>query len=411
MGRMIALACLVLASVNSWQAKADPFQDATWAYEAGDYETAAKLWRPLAQMGDDRAQMILGIMYQEGTGVAQNPVRAHMWHNLAAANGNEKARAWRDKLFSQLTLAQTAEAQELAKQWSKNHPGGVRLAILPPVGQRGSAQSRFELGVMYDEGRGAIQDFAEALNWYGLAAEQGHAGAQRNLGRMYLDGKGLARSHQEAARWLALASDQGDGEAQVILGGMYRQGQGVAVDPVKAHMWFNLSAANDNKAARALRDSIAKDMTAAQIAQAQKLAREWLAGHSRAQQRVDVAGILWRLKRAKRGDVNQMFLVGMMYDIGHDVRQNRREALRWYLMAAAKGHVGAQYNLGAAYYLGYGVAQDYVEAHKWFSIANITGLERAIVNRNILAEIMTEAQIAEARQRKEDWLARYGDGG
>ena len=50
-----------------------------------------------------------------------------------------------------------------------------------------------------------------------------------------------------------------------------------------------------------------------------------------------------------------------------------------------------------AYYLGYGIAQDYVEAHKWFSIANVTGLQRAIVNRDIVTGLMTPDQIAEAR--------------
>lgn len=116
--------------------------------------------------------------------------------------------------------------------------------------------------------------------------------------------------------------------------------------------------------------------------------------------------VRWRLDRAQKGDVNQMFLVGMMYDIGHDVAQDYAEAFRWYLKAAEHGHVGAQYNLGAAYYLGYGVPQDYVEAHKWFSIANVTGLERAIVNRDIMTKLMTPDQIAEAQELKRDWMAR-----
>ena len=81
--------------------------------------------------------------------------------------------------------------------------------------------------------------------------------------------------------------------------------------------------------------------------------------------------------------------------------------MRWYLKAANFGHVGAQYNLGAAYYLGYGVPQDYVEAHKWFSIANVTGLKRAIVNRDVVSSQMTQAQIDQARVLKRDWMARY----
>ena len=46
-------------------------------------------------------------------------------------------------------------------------------------------------------------------------------------------------------------------------------------DYVRAHMWFNLSAAQGNQDAAKNRDNIAKRMTPAQIAEAQKLAREW----------------------------------------------------------------------------------------------------------------------------------------
>jgi TPR repeat protein len=59
---------------------------------------------------------------------------------------------------------------------------------------------------------------------------------------------------------------------------MYAQGQGVPQDYVPAHMWFDLAAAQGEKDATELRDSLAKKMTPAQIAEAQKLAREWKPG-------------------------------------------------------------------------------------------------------------------------------------
>jgi TPR repeat protein len=187
---------------------------------------------------------------------------------------------------------------------------------------------------------------------------------------------------------------------------MHMRGEGMPSDPVRAHMWLNLAGADGEKAARAQRDLIAKTLSLEQIATAQQLARRWLDSHDRAARPVEMDEVRWRLDRAQKGDVNQMFLVGMMYDIGHDVAQDYAEAFRWYHKAAEQGHVGAQYNLGAAYYLGYGVPQDYVEAHKWFSIANVTGLERAIVNRDIMTKLMTPDQIAEAQELKRDWMAR-----
>ncbi len=74
--------------------------------------------------------------------------------------------------------------------------------------------------------------------------------------------------------WRPLA-EQGDAAAQYNLGVMYREGQDVPQDDVRAHMWFNLSAAHGMESARTLRDRLAKEMTPAQIDDAQQLALEW----------------------------------------------------------------------------------------------------------------------------------------
>ncbi len=70
-------------------------------------------------------------------------------------------------------------------------------------------------------------------------------------------------------------ADQGDSNAQDNLGVLYYMGQGVPQDYVRAHMWFNLAAAGGDKVAARHRDIVAAKMTPAQIAEAQKLAREW----------------------------------------------------------------------------------------------------------------------------------------
>jgi TPR repeat protein len=63
--------------------------------------------------------------------------------------------------------------------------------------------------------------------------------------------------------------------AQYNIGSMYASGRGVPQDYVAAHMWFSLSAAQDDDDAAKNRDIIAQRMTLAQIAEAQRLAREW----------------------------------------------------------------------------------------------------------------------------------------
>ena len=149
-----------------------------------------------------------------------------------------------------------------------------------PLAQQGDAGAQTNLGVMYHNGRGVPQDYAEAMKWFRLAAAQGHALAQHNLGFMYTNGQGVPQDYAETMKWYRLAAAQGRAEAQNNLGFMYHNGRGVPQDYVQAHMWYNLAASRlspgkDRDAAVEYRDIVARKMTPAQLAEAQRLAREW----------------------------------------------------------------------------------------------------------------------------------------
>ena len=122
-------------------------------------------------------------------------------------------------------------------------------------------------------------DYATAFVLFRSLAEQGYAGAQFQLGFLYRMGWGVPQDYVEALKWLRRAAAQGNRYAQSHLGFMHRDGEGVQKDYVQAHMWFNLSAAaakfNEGNIAAEERDKLASKMTPAQIAEAQKLAREW----------------------------------------------------------------------------------------------------------------------------------------
>ena len=103
---------------------AGPLKDGVAAYDAGDYATALRLWRRLADQGDAAAQTMLGAMYNDGRGVPKDYVRPHMWSNLAAAGipatdteKRNQAVATRDAVAARMTPAQIAEAQRLAREW------------------------------------------------------------------------------------------------------------------------------------------------------------------------------------------------------------------------------------------------------------------------------------------------------
>jgi TPR repeat protein len=113
-----AVAALMLAVSFAGSVAAGPVEDAAAAVAAhkrGDYATALRLIRPLADQGDADARNILGLMYYSGQGVPQDYVIAHMWLSLAAAGGNFTAE--RDFIAAKMTPAQIAEAQKLAREW------------------------------------------------------------------------------------------------------------------------------------------------------------------------------------------------------------------------------------------------------------------------------------------------------
>ena len=137
------------------------------------------------------------------------------------------------------------------------------------------------LGVSYERGAGVPQDSVEAAKWYRLAAEQGNASAQFILGSLHLGGRHVPQDYDKAVKWLRLAAEQGYAIAQVVLGSLYLKGVGVPQDYVQAHMWFNLAAASysTDEARRDVAvsklNAVAKAMTPAQVAEAERLAREW----------------------------------------------------------------------------------------------------------------------------------------
>jgi len=145
-----------------------------------------------------------------------------------------------------------------------------------PLADQGDAGAQTYLGVMYAEGQGVPQDYVEAQKWYRRAADQGHTRAQTNLGSMYGKGLGVPQDDAEALKWYRRAADQGFAAAQANLGVMNYEGKGEPKDYVLAYMWLILAARQDANFVEA-RDIIAEKLTPDQLAEAQRLAREWKA--------------------------------------------------------------------------------------------------------------------------------------
>jgi hypothetical protein len=146
----------VLALAPFGTATAGPLEDGQAAYQKGDYATALKIYRLLAEQGNASAKTALGVIYEHGQGVPQDFVRAVIWYSEAAYQGDPDAQS--------------------------------------------------NLGAMYANGRGVPQDYAQAVVWYRQAGERWNAGAQRNLGLMYEHGQAVPQDYVSAHMWLNLAA-------------------------------------------------------------------------------------------------------------------------------------------------------------------------------------------------------------
>ena len=148
-----------------------------------------------------------------------------------------------------------------------------RIDELQPAVEQGSAEDQYNLGMRYENA--LPNDHREAVRWYRMAATQRHAGAFYRLCVLSDIGRGMPQDYQEALRWCRLAADQGDGQAMFVIATYYAKARGVPKDVVQAYQWYNLAAASGHEEGAKWRDRLAMNMTPAQIAQAQFLARNW----------------------------------------------------------------------------------------------------------------------------------------
>ena len=148
-------------------------------------------------------------------------------------------------LLSGFVTAHSFAADDPPLEVCLNHDvqPAARVAACRTAAEAGDAAAQFSVGVRYAEGEGVPRDYMAAVAWYRRAAEQGQATAQGMLGAMYARGRGVAQDYTVAYKWLTLASVRGD------------------ESPVQA------------------RDALARLMTRAQVADAQRLAREWVEAH------------------------------------------------------------------------------------------------------------------------------------
>jgi uncharacterized protein len=279
------IVAIILAVLACAPATAGPLEDAAVAFGHGDYPTALRLFRSLADQGNSYAQHSLSAMYAKGVGVPQDYAEAIKWLRLAADKG--------------LPIAQNDMGVMYRQGW-----GVVRDSTQAVNWFRRAADLDFmpaqnNLGDMYAVGFGITRDYGEAVKWFRLAAEQDSPYALNILGIAYEHGLSLQQSDADALTWYRRAANKIYDSShltlmhgpQYNLAAMYASGRGTSKDNVQAYMWFTLAAklgdvrspeplgvasfGSSKETALEQRDRVAALMTSAEIAEGEKLARGW----------------------------------------------------------------------------------------------------------------------------------------
>jgi TPR repeat protein/predicted acylesterase/phospholipase RssA/ankyrin repeat protein len=363
-----------------------------WLTKAVEKSNAQAL-ECLIQMAEDqtaggaKAQLSLGILYENGRGVSLSVTDASNWYKKAAEQG-------------------LAEGQyRLGLMYEKGH--GIEQSDTHAVewytkaAEQGLAEGQYHLGCMYENGCGIKKNKILALEWYTKAAEQGNAEWQDNLGIIYRDGRCIKQSDEEAIKWFAKAAEQGNSEGQVNLGIMYRDGRSVKLSDEDAIKWFTKAAEQESARGQWNLGNIYREKRNYDEAFKwyTKAAEQGNAGGqvnlglmylyrlvpfsaSRSRHNTwyddgldDKEAMKWFTKAAEQGDAGGQYMLGYMHEQqrGVSIIGHIGGALEWYTKAAEQGHAMAQVHLGHMYEKGRGVSKNDTIAFDWYKKAACQG--------------------------------------
>ena len=177
----------------------------------------------------------------------------------------------------------------------------------------GNAEAQYDVGTMYQNGRGVKADRDKAIAWYQKAAAQGES---KSISRLQL-------MQANATRFEKTASEAKDGNAdsQYDLGNMHMKGVGTNIDYRQAVKSFEQSAS--------------------------------------------------------QGHIKSAYKLGLIYYEGNDIKRDGKKAYKWFRQAAENGYPAAQYYLGKLFADGTGVRKDLAESLVWLGKAVDGGFDQA----------------------------------
>ena len=214
---IVFLAVLSCAVSSFGAARAEDHKEAVAPGQSTD---AFQTLQRLAESGEARAELKLGMIYANGEGTPRNPAAAIAWFRRAAEQGRPEA--------------------------------------------------EYQLGIGYEKGIGVAQDIWLAMHWLQRSAQSGYPDAQNAIGELYLGHQGIPADYSEAIDWFRRAAESFNERAMYNLGMRFALGQGVRQHLVEAYKWFEESAryaeiGREQDKANSARDAVRKTMTPLQV--------------------------------------------------------------------------------------------------------------------------------------------------
>lgn len=291
------------------------------ALKANDLPRAIPLLAEEAKLGNPVAAYNLGKIYENGgDGVPQDYGQAVAWYTLAANVG---------------TLPTQFDGKALG-------PDAADLIFASQL------YAQYNLGRLYETGKGVPQDVATAVQWYQRAAQQDLDVAQQHLVRIFRQGEGaVAPSPVESTKWLERLAQGGNVPAMADLGTAYLQGIGVEKNAKIAHDWY--------------------------------------------------------LRGAARGSGEALYNLGLLYQSGYSGEPDYKRAADYYNRAANANSGRAMMALGDLYAGAQGVSRSMSQALAWYELAAERGVAEAVAKRDGLTRSLTESDVDQANTIAAAW--------
>ena len=310
-------------------------------HDASDMKLARDIYQHLADRGDKEGQLKLGYLFEQGLGGTADVQQAALWYESAAIQEQAVAQ-YRLARLHQLGWLQSEPNYDAAKKWysmamAHYTPAAVALGFIEDTvddnyqqarlhyeqaATQGDAVGQFDLGLMYEKGKGTLVQIGEAEKWYRAAAEQGHVQAMVQLAGLYLNGLTGSRDEKQALLWYQKAADKGDRDALYQLGLFAETGVCVPLDYTQSIKFYQSAAG--------------------------------------------------------KGNAKAMLALARMYQYGQGTSKNNEEAATLYKELAAMGNAYAAYQLaGLAYTGALGGDKNVHQAQQWLQLAMENGSQQA----------------------------------